>query len=465
MSELHWLGAAELCAAYARGSTSPVEVVQALLARIAALDDKLHAFLSVDADGALEAARRAEREIRAGRALGPLHGVPVGIKDIIDIAGQRTSCQSKIMGDHVAHSDAHVVAALRAAGAIVLGKLTLFEFAMGGPSFDLPFPPARNPWNTAFHCGGSSSGSGAAVAGGLVPLALGTDTGGSIRNPAGMCGVVGLKPTYGLVSRRGVFPLAFSMDHVGPMTRTVADAAHLLAAIAGHDPQDAGSAAVAPRSFTADLHLGARGLRIGFVRHFHERDMIAAPEMAAALDEAARALAAEGAVVQDVELPPLQDFAAVQRVISGSEIWSVHGRWLRDRPQDYAANSRRKLMPGAFYSAADLMDAQRLRPRFMRAVDAALQEVDVLLCANSMETACAMDDVAELLRTHPRQARAPFNLTGHPALVMMSGVSGRGLPLSLQFVGRAFDEPTVLRAGAAYERATRWASLRPAGIP
>src|SRR5690348_16190902 len=232
--DLHWLTAAELASGYAAGKLSPVEVVTALLQRVDELDPQFNAFIKLDREAVLAAARDAEREIRAGRQRGPLHGVPVGIKDIIDVAGDVTTCHSKIFMKNVARADAEVVRRLRAAGAILFGKLSLHEFAIGGPSFDLPFPPARNPWNRDHHPGGSSSGSGAALAAGFLPLALGTDTGGSIRNPAGTCGVVGLTPTYGLVSRRGVFPLAFTLDHIGPMARTVQDTALALDVLAGY---------------------------------------------------------------------------------------------------------------------------------------------------------------------------------------------------------------------------------------
>ena len=299
MKELHWLTAAEISAEYAARRLSPVELVKALLDRIAKLEPQMHAFIKVDGEAALASARQAEQEISAGRIRGPLHGVPVGIKDIIDMAGQPTTCHSKVLLKNVARKDAEVISRLRAAGAIMMGKLSLHEFAIGGPSFDLPFPPARNPWNTNHHPGGSSSGSGTALAAGFLPIALGTDTGGSIRNPAGTCGVVGLKPTYGLVSRRGVFPLAFSLDHIGPMTRSVRDIALALDVLAGHDAQDPGSAAVTHGNFGADLDRGVRGLRIGFVRHFHESDEIAHPEVTAALDEVVKVLKREGAVVRD----------------------------------------------------------------------------------------------------------------------------------------------------------------------
>ena len=235
MTELHWLGAAEAASAIANRELSPVELMKALLDRIAALDPKLNAFIRLDGDAAMEAAKAAEAEATAGRLRGPLHGVPVGIKDIINVAGLPTTGHSKILQDNLATADAVCVEKLRGAGAIVMGKLSTHEFAIGGPSFDLPWPPARNPWNTGHHPGGSSSGSGSGVSAGLFPMALGSDTGGSVRNPASCCGIVGLKPTYGLVSRRGVFPLSFTLDHIGPMTRTVADNAVMLEVIAGHD--------------------------------------------------------------------------------------------------------------------------------------------------------------------------------------------------------------------------------------
>jgi aspartyl-tRNA(Asn)/glutamyl-tRNA(Gln) amidotransferase subunit A len=461
MSDAHWLTAAEIAAGYAARELSPVELVQALLDRIAALDPRLHAFITVDGDTALDAARLAEREIMAGRTRGPLHGVPVGLKDIIDVAGLPTTCHSRILLDKVATADAEVTARLRAAGAIILGKLALHEFAIGGPAFDLPFPPARNPWNPDHHPGGSSSGSGAALAAGLVPLALGTDTGGSVRNPAGACGVVGLKPTYGLVSRRGVFPLAFTLDHVGPMARSVADTALLLDVLAGHDPADPGSVATAARRFGSDLARGLRGLRVGFVRHFHETDLPADPEIAAALEEAARVLAREGAEVRPVTLPSLSAFSGAQRVIMLAESWAIHAGWLRERPGDYSAASRRKLMSGAFLSAGDYVRAQQRRSVLMAAVDDVFRDVDVLLCASAMDPACRIDDAEAVARTYPRQARNPFNLTGHPALALMGGLSAAGLPLPLQLVGRTHDEVTLLRAAAGFERATPWHQRRP----
>jgi len=453
--------AVEASRAFATKKLSPVELMTALLARIDALDPKLHAFIRLDAEAAMAAAKSAEQEIAAGRIRGPLHGVPVGIKDIINVAGLPTTCHSKILLDNIAESDSVVVGKLRQAGAIMMGKLSTHEFAIGGPSHDLPFPAARNPWNPDHHPGGSSSGSGAGVCGGLFPVALGTDTGGSVRNPASACGIVGLKPTYGLVSRRGVFPLSFTLDHIGPLTRTVADNALMLDTIAGHDPEDPGSSATQSRYFGRMLDRGVRGLRIGFIRHFHERDMPAHPEVTAALEDVARVLQAEGAEVQTVEIPSLNEFSNINRVILCSEAWSIHAPWLRTRPGDYGQLSRRRLMPGAFMNAGDYVGAQRRRLELIAAVEDKLRDFDILMCASSMDPASNILDAAETARTYPRQARTPFNVTGHPALAMMSGLASTGLPTSVQFVGRYFDDATVFRVAAAYERATHWAAKKP----
>jgi aspartyl-tRNA(Asn)/glutamyl-tRNA(Gln) amidotransferase subunit A len=454
MSDLHWLPVAKLAEAIAAKELSPVEVMQAHLARIEKLDPRLHAFIKIDGDTAMAAAQAAETEIMAGRRRGPLHGVPVGIKDIIDVAGLPTTCHSKILDGNMATADAVCVNKLTGAGAIVVGKLSTHEFAIGGPSFDLPWPPARNPWNPDHHPGGSSSGSGSGVAAGLFPMALGTDTGGSVRNPASCCGIVGLKPTYGLVSRRGVFPLSFTLDHVGPMTRTVGDNALMLESLAGHDPLDPGSAPSAAGHYAAALERGVKGLRVGFVRHFHEIDTPATPEVTAALQNVARTLQMAGAELRDIVLPTLGEFGAVNRVILQSEAWSIHSKWLRERPGDYSRFGRRRLMAGAFMSSGDYVLAQRRRREMIAAVEEAFRDVDVLLCASSMDPACRIEDTPEVERTYPRQARTPFNTTGHPALAMMSGLSAGGLPLSVQFVGRYFDEATIFQVARAWEQAS-----------
>jgi aspartyl-tRNA(Asn)/glutamyl-tRNA(Gln) amidotransferase subunit A len=462
MSDLHWMTATEAAQAITARKLSPVELMKALLERIARLDPKLNVFIRFDGDAAMDAAKAAEAEVASGRLRGPLHGVPVGIKDIIDVAGVPTTCHSKILIDNVMAADAVCVSRLRGAGAIVLGKLSTHEFAIGGPSFDLPWPPARNPWNTDHHPGGSSSGSGSGIAAGLFPMALGSDTGGSVRNPASACGIVGLKPTYGLVSRRGVFPLSFTLDHVGPLTRTVTDNALMLEIIAGHDPLDPGSAAAPAGHYASRLERGVRGIRIGFVRHFHESDVPANREVTAALEHVARTLETLGGELRDVRLPTLGEFGAVNRVILQSEAWAIHGPWLRERPGDYGQLARRRLMAGAFMSAGDYVQAARRRPQMVAAVEDALRDVDVLLCASAMDPPSRLDDPVETERTYPRQARTPFNVTGHPALAMMAGRSSGGLPLSVQFVGRNFGEATLFQVARAWERAAGTDEQHPA---
>ncbi len=441
---LHQMSLAEASHAIAARKASPSELLADCLTRLEAINPSIHAAIRIMADEARIAARALDDE--APRS--PLHGIPVGVKDIIDIAGHPTTCHSAQRLDHVAGADAAVVTRLRAAGAVFPAKLATHEFAIGGPAFDLPFPPARNPWNRDHHPGGSSSGSGAAVAARILPAALGTDTGGSVRHPASHCGLVGLKPTYGLVPREGVFPLAFSLDHVGPLTRTVEDCALMLGAMAGGD-------------FTPALGDGLRGLRIGYARHFHEIDQPADAEMAAALDEAARLMAAEGATVTHIILPPLAQFAAVNRTILYAEAGAVHEHWLRESPEKYAAITRRRLLPSMFVTARDHVQAQRRRGEMVAAVQQAFIEVDILLTASSMDPACRIDDPEAVERTYPRQARTPFNVTGHPALTIMSGLHSTGLPLSLQLVAPAFAEAQLLRAAAGYERAAPWKDMAP----
>ena len=440
----HTLSLAEASRRIAAKTLSPSELLDDCLARIAEVEPRLNACIRVMEDDARAAARALDNEAPRG----PLHGIPIGVKDIIDIAGLPSTCHSAQRLDHMATADAAVITRLRAAGAVFPAKLATHEFAIGGPAFDLPFPPARNPWNREHHPGGSSSGSGAAVAARMLPGALGTDTGGSVRHPASHCGLVGLKPTYNLVPREGVFPLAFSLDHVGPLTRTVEDSALMLGVMAGGD-------------FTGGLTKGLKGLRIGYVRHFHEIDQPADPEMAAALDEAARVMAAEGAIITDISLPPLQQFAAVNRTILYAEAGAIHEHWLKNSPEKYAGVTRRRLLPSQFVSAADHVQAQRRRGEMVAAVLEAFTQVDLLLTASSMDPACRIDDTPTVERTYPRQARTPFNVTGHPAVTIMNGLHSTGLPLSLQLVAPAFEEVLLLQAAAGYERAAPWKDMAP----
>jgi aspartyl-tRNA(Asn)/glutamyl-tRNA(Gln) amidotransferase subunit A len=460
MNDVAFRSACELSASYRNGSLSPIDVVRTLIRRIDKFDGALNTLISFDAAAAMAAARKCHDELKDGIDHGPLHGIPIAIKDVIDVAGVRTSAASAVTANHVAESDSGVVVRLRAAGAIVFGKTNTHEFACGGPSFDLPFPPARNPWNTDHHPGGSSSGSAAGVAAGLFPLAIGTDTGGSVRHPASACGLVGLKPTYGIVSRRGVFPLAHTLDCVGGLSRTVADAGLLLNAIAGADPRDPSSIAKPWPDCLSDIGKGLKNVRIGYVRHFHEEDVQADAEMAAALDGAARMLSDAGAQVTDVRLPPLESFFSVNRVLLSCEAYAIHAHTLRDTPEAYGALARRALLAGAFLSSEDYILAQKLRSALIARVEACFAEVDLFLCASSMEPPSRLDDPVETRRTYTRQARTPFSVTGNPAITIMAGLSSKGLPLSVQLAARNFEEPLLLRTAAAYE-----AIRGPAGIP
>ena len=462
MTDLAFLTVTEAAALLRSKKLSPVEYAQALIARIEKHDKNLNTFLRFTPDIALQDARRAEDEIMRGDWRGPLHGVPYGLKDIVDYAGLPTTAHSKILQDNVAAADAVVTQKLRAAGGVFLGKLSTHEFAIGGPCFDLPWPPARNPWNRDHFCGGSSSGSGAATAAGFLPAAIGTDTGGSIRNPATMCGVVGMKGTYGLVSRRGVMPLAFSLDHVGPLTRTVHDNALLLDLIAGHDALDPGSANTAAGGYTAQLDRGVKGLRIGVIRHFYTRDTEGDPEMVAGIEAALKVLAGLGAKVREIETAPLGEYAACNRTIMTSEAYAIHDKWLRERPQDYAGLTRERIMTGAFVRAADYINATRVRAKLTKAFHGLFSDIDVAITASAMDPACRIDDTKAVEYTYGRQARAPFNVTGSPALSVPVGFSKAGLPLGMQIVGKPFSEAMIYRVAHAYEQATKWVEMHPA---
>ena len=461
MTDLAWLTLADAARAIRDRRLSPVEYVSALFERVRACDPALNAFIRTTEDSAMAEARRAEAEVMAGNWRGPMHGIPYGLKDIVDVEGVPTTAHSKILADNVAKADATVTRRLREAGGVLMGKLSTHEFAIGGPSFDLPWPPARNPWNRDHHPGGSSSGSGAGLAAGFFPAAIGTDTGGSIRNPASSNGIVGMKATYGRVSRAGVVPLSFSLDHVGPMTRTVEDNALMLQMIAGHDPADPASARTAVPNYTARLRDGVKGLRIGVIRRFYTRDMEAHPEMIRAIEDALGVLKDLGAEIREIDVGPLRDYATANRIILLSEAYAVHERWLQERPQDYGALARERILAGAFYRAADYVQALRRRAVLVRQFNDALRDLDVAITASSMEPACRIDDAAEFERTYPRQARAPFNLTGSPALALPIGFASDGLPLAMQIIGKPFDEATVYRAGFAYEQATEWTRRHP----
>lgn len=439
---------------------SPVELTQDCLARIAKLDGRLNSFILVLADEALAQAGQAEAEIAAGRRRGPLHGIPFGLKDIIAYKGHPTTGHSAVLKGQVSQEDAFVTARLREAGAVFLGKLSTWEFAIGGPSHDLPWPPARNPWNIEHDPAGSSSGAAAAVAAGLCLGSLGSDTGGSIRSPASLCGIAGHKPTYGLVSRRGVLPLSFSLDHLGPMCWTAEDCALVLKVIAGHDPLDIASARTALKDPVAGLGGGLKGVRVGVIRNFHERDFPATAEVVAALDASLAVLKDLGASVRDVSVSPLQAFQSAGLLISRSDAFAIHGKVLRENPQAYGAIGRRRIVAGAFASASDYVNAQRQRMRLTAEVASVMREVDILVCPTSREAAPKLGDYAHHVGGNTHYCR-PFNLTGQPALSVCNGFSDAGLPLSLQIAGRHFEDDLVLRVGDAYEKATAFRARRP----
>lgn len=451
---------AEASAGIAAGTLSPVALTEAALARIAALDPKLNAFITLTADRARRAAAAAEAEIKAGKRRGPLHGIPYALKDIYDVAGVRTTAHSKLLIDNVAREDAATTARLEVAGMVLLGKLSTHEFARGGPTDALPFPNAKNPWNTAHFAGGSSSGSGVAVASGMVGLAMGSDTAGSIRLPATFCGVVGMKATYGVISRRGVVPLSFTLDHAGPLTRSVEDCALAMQVLAGYDPGDPGSAREAVPDYSADLRKGVAGLTIGRARAYDIEAGVDA-EVMAAMDAAAEQWRALGATIVDVVLPRKRRMDACIQTILIAEGFAIHGEWLRTRPQDYGRVTRERLMMGAFVTGAEYIQAQRLRRIITAEVDAVLAGCDAILCAGNPTAAPRVVDVDEgpFRKSHP--ITGPFNATGHPGLALPCGFGASGLPLGLQLIGRNYGEAMLLRIAQAYEQATGWLARRP----
>lgn len=444
------------------GKLSPVALAESCLARIEAADSRLNSFIRLTKDRALKEARAAEVEIKAGRLKGPLHGIPFAHKDIYETAGIPTTAHSKLLQDYVPKADAFTVAKLADAGVTFFGKLATHEFAWGGPSFDLPWPPARNPWNTERFTGGSSSGTGAAVAAGFVLGGTGSDTGGSIRTPSSFCGLAGIKPTYGLLSRAGIQPLAFSMDHAGPLAWTVEDCAILLGVMAGHDPTDPASAKVDIADYSASLSGGISGLRVGVIRHFFDRDVAISDEVGAAMEKSLAVLQGLGAIVTDVTLPPLQDWFACGMLNMISEAYSVHEPWLKERYNDYGDYFRDRCALGAFIGSADYIAAVRMRRELRVALAKVMQDVDILVLPTTSTPAPRMEEMTKYSSFGVPSFTMPFNVSGTPALSVCNGFSRDGLPLSLQIVGRPFEDATVLQVGHAYETACEWRQRRPA---
>ena len=463
-ASLHDLTLADAGRLIAARKLSPVEYADALLARTEAFEPQLNAFITRTPEIARKEAQAAESEIAKGNYRGPLHGIPFAVKDIYDTADILTSGHSRVCIDRVPLKGSTAVSKLRAAGAVLTGKLATHEFAHGGPSFDLPWPPARNPWNTAHFTGGSSSGSGAALAAGLVPVSLGSDTGGSIRGPAGLCGIAGLKPTYGLVSRAGVLPNSYSFDTCGPMARTSEDCAIILNTIAGYDAADPASSMRPTTDFTAGLGAGVKGLRIGVIRHFWEQDLRANAELAAALDEAIRVLRNLGATVEDVRVRPLHAYSDVKIVMAESELFSLHLADLISRPQDFGQDFRARALAACLFTAEDYVRASRERRTIMGEMRELYRRCDLFLTANS-SAAPRLDKHDVLSFWKQPNLTSPFNCTGGPALAVLCGFTQAGLPLSMQIAGGPFDDARVLAAGHAYEQACGWSKKHPSLTP
>lgn len=459
---LNELSIAEAGKALRAGEVTSRALTEASLTRIAELDPDVHAFVLLTTERALADADKADTAFASGVDHGPMQGIPYALKDIYRTAGIRTTAHSNLLRDNVPAQDSVVAEKLAAGGGVLLGKVGTFEFAIGGPSFDLPFPPARNPWNLDHFTGGSSSGSAAAVAAGMMRMAMGSDTGGSIRGPAAFCGTVGLKPTYGRVSRRGVLPLAYSLDHCGPLSWNVEDSALTMQVISGYDPLDPASANVPVPDFSATLGQDLAGLRIGYTRKFYLENPFLDPEATKALDAAAQQMAALGAVVDDVDMPPFEQFDAACRVIMFGEAYAIHETDIKTRPHAYGRYAYQHLISGAVLSAADYVQAQRLRRELTAAVNQGLLGTyDALLAPNALGTATPFSDFGPDAGRWGGMLTGPFNVTGNPALALPIGFASNGLPLSAQIVGRPFEEPTVLRIGAAYEAAAGVTQQRP----
>src|SRR5262245_18771168 len=463
-AELHDLSVIELSDLIAARKLSPVELVSALIQRIEAYDAQVHAFITPTFDLARRQAREAESEIAKGHSRGSLHGIPFALKDIYDTRGILTSGHSRVFIDRIPAEDATTTRKLYEAGAVLLGKLATHEMAHAGPSFDLPWPPARNPWNLAHFTGGSSSGSGAAVAAGMVPVALGSDTGGSIRGPASLCGVVGLMPTFGLVSRAGVITNSYTFDHCGPLGRSVGDCALVLQALGGSDAKDGGSAARSVPRYRDALGRDLRGLRIGVLRHHWEEDIPASEDVRAAMDTALDVLRRLGAELEECRVRPLASYFDVKIIIAESEIFAVHQPALIARPAEFGADFRSRVLPSVLFTAHDYVQATREHRRMMVEMEPLYQRFDAFVTAG-MGEAPRIDDYRSVSFWQKPSLLTAWNVTGQPVLALPCGFGRHGLPLGLQIVGRPFGEEAILRIGHAYEQATEGHARRPALVP
>ena len=463
-TDIHDLSVAELSDLLASRKLSPVELVDALIRRVETYDAQTHAFITRTFDLARRQAREAEAEIAAGRYRGPLHGVPFALKDIYDTRGILTSGHSRVFIDRVPAEDATVTRKLYEAGAVLLGKLATHEMAHAGPSFDLPWPPARNPWSLERFTGGSSTGSGAAVAAGMVPLTLGSDTGGSIRGPASLCGVVGLMPTFGLVSRAGVITNSYTFDHCGPLARTVEDCAIALEALAGYDSRDAGGLDRPLSRYREAIGADLRGLRVGVLRWHWEEDIPASEDVRRAMDAALDVLRGLGARLEDCRVRPLREYFDVKIIIAESEIFSVHQKNLVTRPKDFGADFRSRVLPSVLFGAADYVQATREHRRMMLEMAPLYDKFDAFVTAG-MGEAPRLADYRSVSFWQKASPLTAWNVTGQPVLALPNGFGANGLPLGMQIIGRPFGEETILRVGHAFERATEWHARHPRLTP
>ena len=460
--ELHYLTIGEAGELLASGQISPVELTRAFLGRIDALDNTLECYITVLRDDAMADARQAEAEILRGDYRGPMHGIPIALKDLYDTAGVRTTASSKVMADRVPSEDATTTARLRAAGAVLLGKLAMHEFALGGPDPTNGFPLARNPWNLDHIPGGSSSGSGAGIAAGLCMGTLGSCTGGSIRGPAAFCGIAGIKATYGRVSRYGVVPLSWTLDHCGPMTWTVEDSAIMLQAIAGYDPKDPTTSQAPVPDYSASLVEDISGLRIGVPRHFFfADDPTIDKDTLAAVDDALKVMEDLGAHVEEVSVPMLEHAGAAQPVIMLSEAFAYHQNNLRSEPELFGEMVRARFRTGGLFSSGDYVQAQRVRNVLKREFADVLRRVDVVASPTMSNPAPRFDEMDAMTTSRVPSFTGPYNLTGMPAISVPCGFTPAGLPVGLQIAGKPFDEPTVFRAAYAYEQRARLFETRP----
>ena len=461
-TQLHYLSIRQAGELIQRGELSPVELTRACLDRIQSTDDRLHSFILLLSDEALAQARTAEAEVLRGDYRGPMHGIPFALKDLYDTAGVRTTSGSQVDIDRVPSEDATTTARLKEAGGILMGKLAMHEFALGGPDWTTPFEPARNPWNLDHITGGSSSGSGSAVASGQCAGALGSCTGGSIRGPASLCGIVGLKPTYGRVSRFGVVTLSWSQDHAGPMTRTVEDTAFMLQAIAGHDPRDPTSSRAPVPDYSRSLREDIRGVRIGLPRHyFFDDDPGVSREVVAKVEQAVAVLEELGAHVEEVTLPSLDYVRAANSVIMVSEAFAYHEPNLKTRSQEFGQIVRGRFRIGGLMSASDYLQAQRVRTWARRDFAEVMKTVDYLVTPTMTQPAPAFEGYDPISTARGKSFTAPFNVTGLPAISVPCGFSESGLPIGMQIAGKPFDEPGVIQAAYTYQQYAGWHEVKP----